>query len=203
MWDSREKPRGQASRTRSTYKASKLKTGSKGCCNRTVRRLWWTQGSVNMFRCVNGRACDTRKNTLMQPECLPREISVSGWCLCQLFAECSASSLTVPFCLQNQKRPGRLGGRTKAPIPWLNLGLLSMSPGDFRKAHPCCVGTLCVRVAATPAIKKWINLSRRRDSELKTTFMELCVLDPSGQSGPCNKKQIAGHTSDHPSPCGV
>lgn len=76
-----------------------------------------TRRRKHVSLCEWGDRVTPRKNALMLRECLPREISVPGVCVSFFFPECSASSLAVPFCLQNQKRPGRPGGRSEAPIP--------------------------------------------------------------------------------------
>lgn len=151
-----------------------------------------------------GGACDTKEERTDAAGVFA-EGDFSAGCLCQLFffPECSASSLAVPFCLQNQKRPGRPGGRSEAPIPWLDLGLLSMSPGDFRKAQPC-PSLLCGCVRRQPQALKSESIWVAGGTANWKQHPWSCVHSIQEVSpARCGENLNASHTSDHPGLLGV
>lgn len=107
-----------------------------------------------MFHSVNGGACDTRKNTLMQPECFAKRdfsvgvVFVSAFRRVQRQLARRAVLLTEP---EKAGSPGRSGRGAHSVIEsWAAFNVtwrLSESSSLLR-------GKVCVRVAATPAIKK-------------------------------------------------
>lgn len=107
-----------------------------------------------MFHSVNGGACDTRKNALMQRECLPREISVSRRVFVSAFSRVQRKLARRAVLLTEPEKAGSPGRSDRGAHSVIESWAAFNVTRRLLESSSLLCGYMCARVATTSAIKK-------------------------------------------------